>query len=185
MNTMQFKPCVFALLAGVLSAPAHAEMWRSVADQSQLAFIAKYEGAEALGEFKRFDVVVSFDPASLTVRSLLVNVDIASAKMDNPEIDKTIAQTEWFNARAFPHAQFRSDRIRAVKDSEYVAEGIVSIKGVNKSVAIPFRWRSYDQDARIDGVSGFCPGWILALVAASGRRIHLSDMPCRCVFELR
>ena len=151
MNTLQFKLCVLALMANVLCAPLHAETWRSVPDQSQLAFIANYEGAEAFGQFKRFDVLVSFDRASLTFRSLLVDVEISSANMDNPEIDETIGQTEWFNIKAFPRAQFRSDQVRSVKGSEYVAKGIVSIKGVNKSVSIPFRWRSYGQDAKMTG----------------------------------
>ncbi len=143
--------CGLALLAVVLSAQLYAASWRSVQDQSQLEFVTTYEGAEAPGRFQRFDVLVSYDASSLAVRSLLVDVDITSASMGNDEIDEAIAQTEWFNAKAFPHARFRSEQVRAVNDSEYVAEGVVSIKGVSRPITVPFRWRSHDLDAKLTG----------------------------------
>jgi polyisoprenoid-binding protein YceI len=151
MNPFHPVRCTLALLAAMLSTHLYAASWRSVQDQSQLEFIASYEGAEAPGRFNRFDVLVSIDPSSLAVRSLLVDVDISSASMGNDDIDEAIAQTEWFNVQAYPHARFRSEQVRAVNDSEYVAEGVVSIKGVSKPISVPFRWRSHDQEAKLTG----------------------------------
>jgi len=151
MSPLRFSTLICALLLAFLSAQVRAEPWRSVQDQSQLEFVAKYEGADAPGRFTRFDVLVSFDSASREVRSVLVDVDVTSVGMGNPEIDEAIMQTEWFNTRAYPHARFRSESVRATNESEYIAEGTVSIKGVSKPVSVPFRWRSHGREAQMSG----------------------------------
>ena len=151
MNSLRFQSLVYALVLAAVSLQVYAASWRSVQDQSQLEFIANYEGAETPGRFKRFDVLVSFDPASKAVKSLLVDVEIASASMGSAEIDEAIVQPEWFNAQAFPHASFRSEQVRVTNDSEYVAEGVVSIKGVSRSISVPFHWRWHEQEAKLTG----------------------------------
>lgn len=151
MNRMPFARCVVACLATVLTTPVYPASWQSVQAESELEFIANYEGAAAPGQFRQFAVTTSFDPLSLATSSILVDVDITSASMGNAEMDEAIAQAEWFDAGAFPHAEFRSEKIRTMNDTEYVAEGILAIKGVDKPVAVPFRWRPDGQNAEMTG----------------------------------
>jgi polyisoprenoid-binding protein YceI len=139
------------LLAGLLAVGAHAMPWQSVQGQSQLEFIATFEGAEAPGRFRKFAVAMSFDPPGVAGASLRVDVDIASAEMGNADMDEAIAEPQWFNAPAFPRAVFSSDKIRAVGESDYVAEGTVSIKGVERPVNVPFHWRAQGQTAEMTG----------------------------------
>lgn len=151
MNPIPLARCAGAVLAAVLAAPVYPATWQSVQAGSKLEFIAIYEGAEAPGQFGRFAVTTRFDPLSLDTSSILVDVDIASASMGNAEMDETIAQPVWFDAAAFPQAEFRSDKIHAVNELEYVAEGILSIKGVKKPVTVPFHWRPKGRDAEMTG----------------------------------
>jgi len=151
VKPLQLKQGVLAILTLVFALPAHAARWHSVQAVSQLEFVASYEGAEAPGRFSKFDVVMSFDPVLLSAASLLVDVDITSANMGNPDMDKAIAAPEWFNAQAFPHARFHSDTIKATGHSEYLAQGTVSIKGRSHPASVPFHWRSYARDAEISG----------------------------------
>lgn len=151
MNQMLFARCIVTLLAAVLTSPVYPASWQSVQGESKLEFIATYEGADAPGQFGRFAVTTSFDPLALDTSSILVDVDITSASMGNAEIDEAIAQPEWFDAAAFAQAEFRSEKIHATNDLEYVAEGILSLKGVKKPVTVPFRWRPKGQNAEMTG----------------------------------
>lgn len=149
MNQLPFAPCVVALLAAVLTTPVYPATWQSVQALRQLEFIASYEGAEAPGQFGRFAVTTSFDPLSLATSSILVDVDITSASMGSAEIDEAIAQPVWFDSAAFPDARFRSEKIHVMHDSEYVAEGILMVKGVERPVTVPFRWHLDGQNAEM------------------------------------
>lgn len=151
MNPMPFARCAGALLAAVLTAPVYPAAWHSIQAESKLEFIASYEGAEAPGQFGQFAVTTSFDPLSLATSSIFVDVDITSASMGNAEIDEAIAQPEWFDAAAFSQAEFRSEKIHATNDLEYIAEGILSLKGVKKPVTVPFRWRPDGQKVEMTG----------------------------------
>lgn len=151
MNRMPFARCVIAVLAMMLTTPVYAASWQSVQGESKLEFIATYEGADAPGQFGQFAVTSNFDPLSLDTSSILVDVDITSASMGNAEIDEAIAQPEWFDAAAFAQAEFRSEKIHATNDLEYVAEGILSLKGVKKPVTVPFRWRPDGRTAEMTG----------------------------------
>lgn len=151
MNPRPCARCVAALLAAVLTAPVYPASWQSVQGESKLEFIASYEGAAAPGQFRRFAVTTSFDPLTPGTSALLVDVDISSASVGNVEMDEAMAQAEWFNAAAFPHASFRSEKIHAWHDSEYVAEGILALKGVEKPLTVPFRWRADGHNVEMTG----------------------------------
>jgi polyisoprenoid-binding protein YceI len=139
------------LLTAAVASQAYAATWRSVQDKSELEFIANYEGADAAGQFDQFEVEISFGPVSLTPQSLQVNVDITSVSMGNADIDEAIAGTEWFDAQAFPRAVFHSEKISATDDQEYIAKGVISIKGVDQTISVPFHWQPEDRDAVLTG----------------------------------
>jgi len=139
------------LLTSAATSRAFAETWLSVEGKSELEFIANYEGADASGQFSRFEVVVKTDPESENPDSVTVDVDITSASMGNEDIDNAIGEPEWFDARSFPRAMFRSKQVNAVNPPEYTAEGVVSIKGVEQAVTIPFNWSTDGDSADMAG----------------------------------
>jgi polyisoprenoid-binding protein YceI len=128
-----------------------ARHWQKVPDQGQLGFIVKFEGAEAAGEFEQFDVELRFDPDDLSDSSLLVEVSITSANMQNGEINEAIAAREWFDFARFPRARFISNKIVAGEDSEYVVEGTLLLKGVSRTVTLDFTWSQEGCCARMSG----------------------------------
>jgi len=139
------------LLAAVVAAQAHAETWRSIQDQSTLEFMVDYEGAAAPGRFDRFEVLLSVDPATGKPGDLQVSVDTTSAGMGSTDIDDAVAAPEWFDSRSFPRASFRSDNIQEHEDLGYAAEGVVSIKGVDRPLTVPFHWRTESDEAEMTG----------------------------------
>jgi polyisoprenoid-binding protein YceI len=148
---MQVARLLTILLTSAMTSLAYAETWMSVRGESELEFIANYEGADAPGQFSRFEVVVKTDPESSNPDSLTVSVDITSASMGNEDIDEAIGEPEWFDARTFPRATFRSTQVQAADQPEYTAEGVVSIKGVEQPIIIPFDWNTDGDRAEMAG----------------------------------
>lgn len=152
MNPVTMRVWAMVIIAGtILTSPAFAASWQSVTADSQLDFIASFEGTEAPGHFSRFDVQMEFDLSALATSTIRVVVEIASATMNSSDIDKSIAESDWFDAATFPRAEFYSDRIRLIHGSEFLAEGTVLIKGVSKPVAIPIHWTQQGKNAEISG----------------------------------
>jgi len=151
VTRMQIQHFVIAFITGICSTQSFAEEWIFVPEQSQLEFIASFEGAEAPGQFSQFEVALNFDPQKLDNSSLVVDVDIASADMGNGEINEEIVEQEWFYTSVFPVAQFRSEKIRLLSHSEYIAEGVLTLKGVNQAVSVPFHWSCNGQNAEMTG----------------------------------
>jgi polyisoprenoid-binding protein YceI len=146
-----FQIWTVALILSVSCGPVLAASWQSVPAESQLEFSASYEGAEAPGEFKLFDVQMEFELATPESASMKVTVKTASATMNSADIDQAIAQVEWFDTLNFPVAEFHSDAIRHVKGSDFLAEGIASIKGVSKPLDVPFHWKQTGDLVEISG----------------------------------
>ena len=139
------------LLTSAAASQAYAETWLSVDGKSELEFIVNYEGADAPGQFSRFEVVVKTNPESGNPESVMVDVDITSASMGNEDIDEAIGEPEWFDAQAFPRAIFRSTQVHAANPPEYAAGGVVTIKGVEQAVNIPFDWNTDGDSAEMAG----------------------------------
>lgn len=148
---MSCRILALTLLITVPTTPVCAGTWHSVQAASKLEFVAAYEGAEAPGEFGQFAISMTFDPDALVTSSLLVDVNVASASMNSTDIDEAILGPEWFNASAFPRAEFHSDAIRSLGDSNYAAEGLVSIKGKTRPLTVLFRWQAHQQSAEMSG----------------------------------
>lgn len=128
----------------------YATDWHSDANASQLSFTPSFEGADAPGRFTRFEVIMDFDPATPATGSLQVVVDVTSADMDSHDINLAIAEPEWFGFSAFPAATFTSTGMSGA-DGEYVASGVLKLKGIEQAVAVPFQWHSDGATAHMEG----------------------------------
>jgi len=63
---------------------------------------------------------------------------IASALTGVKEPDDNLATPDWFDARKFPTARYVTQSIRSVGPGRYVADGVLTVKGMNYRVPLPF-----------------------------------------------
>lgn len=118
---------------------AEASVWTLQAGRLDIA--ARYEGQPVPARIGRFDVV--FDPAPSTAR-LQVDIDVASVDFDSADINEAVRAAEWFDVARYPRARFVSQRIEPVEsrsEGEYMAHGVLELKGVQRPVSVPLRWR--------------------------------------------
>jgi len=141
---------LIVLTCSLLATPVQADQWRST-PASQFGFVTTIENVATPGEFKRFLVSFCFDPQHLEAASLRVTVDLAAADLGDPDMNAVLADPAWFDSAHFAEAVFVSNSIVEQSPGEYIADGTLDLKGVQKNVAVPFSWTRSDATARMAG----------------------------------
>jgi len=129
---------------------ANADTWR-MGENSILTFESTFEGSPLPGHFRHFDVSLDFDPANPCTGHLVVSVDLASADMDDPDINAAIAEPAWFDVAGFPQAVFDGAKIVAETQDAFVASGELILKGVSRVVEVPFTWSESGNSGEMRG----------------------------------
>lgn len=129
------------LLAGLLAiaAPARAADYVQ-APGSTLAFATQYQGETFTGRFPGFAVRLRFDPAHLAQARLEVTIPLAGVGTDNDERDDTLKGADFFDIARFPQARYTATRFRSLGAGRYVADGTLTLRGIEKPVALTFTW---------------------------------------------
>jgi polyisoprenoid-binding protein YceI len=128
---------------------AAAPQWQIVPNESQLTFTATQNGAPITGQFKTFTGDISFDPNDLKNSSIDIIVDINSISASYSELKDTLINTEWFNVKMFPKAQFKSSQIEKAGDKSYQAKGILTIRDKSEPVILTFTSEQPDANKEI------------------------------------
>lgn len=123
--------------AALLAAHPALAQQKLVPAQSQVQFTARQMGVPLEGHFKKFDAVVSFDPAKLATSKIAFTVDTGSATLGSRETDAELPKAAWFNVVKFPQAQFASSAIKALGAGKYEVAGTLTIKGNAQNVVVP------------------------------------------------
>jgi polyisoprenoid-binding protein YceI len=126
-------------IAAMTASPAFAGAWNVDYAHSRLGFAGHQGGASFEGGFRNFQAAIDFDPAHPENGKITASIDIASATAGDDERDAYLPQSDWFDAKQFPKAEFTSTAIRAASaPSCYEASGNLTIKGIAKPVTLPF-----------------------------------------------
>jgi polyisoprenoid-binding protein YceI len=123
----------------VISTFAYATDYKQEAS-STLGFSASYQGENFSGRFSKFESVIRFDPARLDQSRFDVKIQLGSANTQNSERDEVLLDSEFFNAKLQPQARYIASKFRSLGQNRYVADGVLSLRGVNKTVPLTFTW---------------------------------------------
>lgn len=118
---------------------------------SRLEFVASFEKNAAPGVFKDFDARMQFDPDKPAGGRLDVTIKITSADMSSLDINKAIRGSEWFDFARFPQAEFHATEIGRTAANRFLARGMLSMKGTQQPVEVPFAWTGTADAATIAG----------------------------------
>lgn len=89
------------------------------------------------GNFTDFSGTIIYDSVDLAKSSVDVTIKAAGINTDNPDRDKHLKGTDFFDVEKFPNITFKSDRIEK-KGERFVAIGKLIMHGVTKEVSITF-----------------------------------------------
>ena len=107
---------------------------------STLGFTATYMDEAFDGAFARFTPAIRFNPADLAASRFDVRIALASADTANAERDEMLVGSEFFDASGAAEARYVATRFRALGGNRFVAEGTLSLRGVNQPVPLTFTW---------------------------------------------
>jgi polyisoprenoid-binding protein YceI len=148
---VSWRALLTAMLMAVCVPSAMAAQWTLAPDESQLEFVAIYQGQEVKGVFRRFDVNLGFEPNAPATGKLDVSVALASADMGSADINGAIHGDQWFAVASGPQAHFASTDIVIRSPGHYIANGTLRLKGIARQVAVPFTWSVAGNGAHMEG----------------------------------
>ena len=124
-------------------APAHAAKplaptWRIVPEKSSLTFTATQLGQAFTGRFPKFTADLTLDPADTTNATLTASVDLSAIDAGDKQRNEALPGDDWFDVADNPRASFKSHKIVKKDGRSFEATGMMSIKGIERQVVIPF-----------------------------------------------
>jgi polyisoprenoid-binding protein YceI len=88
------------------------------------------------GQFRSYRGTVSLDPKDFTRSTFAGEIDVAGIDTGNADRDNHLRTNDFFDAPNHPKILFRSTRIEGKGGNEYVVHGAITIRGVEKPVAL-------------------------------------------------
>jgi polyisoprenoid-binding protein YceI len=127
-------------LCAVPEADADAGEYR-MQPGSYLQFTSSYDGESFDGRFSRFEPALRFDPAALDSSRFDVRIDLASASTGHDERDEVLVGDEFLDAQGLATARYVATTFRSLGEGRFVAEGTLTLRGIEQPVALEFAWR--------------------------------------------
>lgn len=148
MNFLQRSTLLLALLAPwAAGAQTPVDM-----KKSNIVASFKQMGVALDGKFQKFTLDLQFDPAKPEQGRVRIDVDVSSFDIGDESYNKEVRGKTWFNASAFPKAQFVSTSIKASGNGRYLVNGKLSVKGTSSDVALPVSFKNEGATQVFDGV---------------------------------
>jgi gamma-glutamyltranspeptidase/glutathione hydrolase len=119
-------------------AQAAPPTWRVDSVASRLGFVTYWQNAPVNGVFKSWKADIQFDPDDLAAGSVVIEIETGSADTAYADRDTEIKKLDWFDIKLFPTAIFTSRTFRSVAADAYEADGVLTIKGVEQKLMLPF-----------------------------------------------
>ena len=152
---MPFSPMALALL-GIFSLPAIAAEYKVDPVHSSVSFSVNHLGASNIhGMIPDVSGKVSFDPEDPSANSLDLSVNVSSLSTFNAARDKHLAGPDFFNAKQFPTATFKSTAWKSTGDGEFEITGTLTLLGVKKSVTAKARHIGFGKNRAGKILAGF------------------------------
>ena len=140
------RSALIALIAsaGFWAAPASAATVHYSLDPaaSSLEFTFTQAGAKNKGRFGKFDVSFDFSADNPETSRLEVVVDVASLDTGDRERDGILRGPDLFDVARFPQARYTATKLAKVGADRYEAIGVLTIRGVERDVRVPFTFRA-------------------------------------------
>jgi polyisoprenoid-binding protein YceI len=88
------------------------------------------------GQFKSYRGTLSLDASDFAKSAFEGEIDVESIDTNNADRDKHLRTGDFFDAATHPTIAFKSTRIEAKGEGEFVVHGDLTIRGVTKPVAL-------------------------------------------------
>ena len=133
------------------AAPSLQAGWSVDKAKSVLSFSAEQGGEDFTGTFEVFDAQIKFSPDDLASAKVIVDITLASADAGDIERTEALPGKDWFYVKKFPKAKFETTGFTHKGGVQYEAAADLTIRGITKSVTLPFTLTIDDGHASMQG----------------------------------
>lgn len=145
------------LIAGPTAAQEPPPAWEIDYDASEIVASARQMGSPVPARFDSFEGEIRFDRDRIDDSMIAFEIDVASIRAANEDVETEAKSEDWFHADQYPTARFQSTSIRSVGDGRYEVSGDISIKGVTREITVPFEL-SVEEAPSSDALTGSAKG---------------------------
>lgn len=132
--------------------PGNAQTFQPVSEQSSIEFRIKNMGINTKGTLSGLRGTILFDEAKLSTSYCKVTVDATSIDTRSKGRDNHIKKSDFLDVLTFPVISFQSTQITALSNqSGFRMQGMLTIKGVSKSISFPFQAKKEKSGYRFTG----------------------------------
>lgn len=133
--------------ASVLSTGLFAKEYVLDKTHTNIGFKIKHlQISNVSGNFKDYDGVIDFDPATKEFKKAEAKMKVASIDTDNKGRDDHLQQDDFFKAKKHPEVTFVMKKYEKTGDDEGKMSGTLSIAGVSRDIVL---------DTEIGGIADF------------------------------
>lgn len=132
-----------AALATALVSGATAAPWSVDNEASSIEYSYSWSGVAAGGDFGSFTAEIDFDKNDLANSSVQVTIDMSTVSAAYNQVPTELVKPDWFDVAQFPEAVFESRSFTANEDGSFVANGMLTLRGVAHPSELTFRFESY------------------------------------------
>ncbi len=127
---------IFVCIGNVQLISAQDKLWTVV--NKKIVFTIRNAKLPVQGSFTGIMAKVLFDPTELKSSSFLASVTASTIKTGIEMRDRHLKRAEYFDVLKYPEINLKSKSITLVKDNNYIAKCILTMKGVSKEIDLPF-----------------------------------------------
>lgn len=142
-------PQTAPVVAEAPAATAVAPNWQVT--EGTLGFGVRQMGAEVQGSFADWTAAIMFDEAAVEGKHGSVTVSIATDSLTLGSVTAQAKTADFLDTATHPAATFTADILPA--DQGYVAEGTLSLRGVEQPVSLPFTLTITGDTATMQGTA--------------------------------
>lgn len=124
-------------IAAVLPCLVLAAALKVDPSKSSVSAVFKQMNVPVEAKFKKFLAQIDYDAAKPEASKAMLEIDIASFDLGDPEYNREVLKKEWFNAAQFPKANFASTAIKSGGPGRMDVSGKLTIKGKTADVQFP------------------------------------------------
>ena len=140
-NKLQHIILLSAILFTLLLLPSSAvkaAAFNVDMDHSTIGFSVKHMVISKVhGNFTDYKVELNYDAGKIENSTVSAIIKTAGINTSNEKRDEHLRSADFFDAEKYPSITFKSTKVKKIKEG-YALIGHLSIKGVTKTVTIPF-----------------------------------------------
>jgi polyisoprenoid-binding protein YceI len=141
----------FVLALTATGAAAAPPTWRVDKEHSRLQFSSVVNGKAFLGAFRSWDATIRFDPNDLAHSEVDATIDTGSALTNDKDRDALLPDEDWFWTSKFARAEFTARGFQSRGAGQYLASGVLTLRGVQRPVSLPFSLSVQGAVAHVQG----------------------------------